>query len=89
MPPKTPKDRVFDKWKQEVEALLNYTNDPDHVWHIGPDYILEVTQRLGKLGEEEGVRLATRLFLRGIMIVSASPTGTTKDSLPPVCRVPC
>jgi len=57
VPPKTPKDRVFDKWKQEVEALLNYTNDPDHVWHIGPDYILEVTQRLGKLGEEEGVRL--------------------------------
>ena len=58
VPPKTPKDRIYKKWKQEVESMLEYTSDLEHLFYVGPDDILEVTQRLGKIGATEGVRLA-------------------------------
>ena len=66
VPAKTPKEGVYYKWKQEVITLLEYATDLDHIWHVNPDDILEVTQRLGKLGETEAVRLAPWQCLRAL-----------------------
>ncbi|CAE7260666.1 SVEP1, partial [Symbiodinium pilosum] len=60
VPPKTPKRLVYRKWKNEVETLLEHVGITDHrerKWHAAPEEILEVTQRLAKLGSKDSVRL--------------------------------
>ena len=67
VPPKTPKRLVYRKWKNEVETLLEHVGITDHrerKWHVAPEEILEVTQRLAKLGSKEAVRLVAGLHLR-------------------------
>ena len=72
VPPKTPKDGVFRKWRQEVETLLEYCTDPQQTFHVSPDDILEVAQRLGKLGETEAVRLVPWQLCQNLLLCRAS-----------------
>ena len=68
LPQKTPKRQVASKWKEEVDKLFMPRADGqqglhgiDHKWHVTPDEILVMTQRLASIGAKEAVILAPRL----------------------------
>ena len=69
IPKKTPKREIASKWKEEAENLFKNQKEGhgglDHKWHVAPDDILVMTQRLAGIGAKEAVVLATRCeFIR-------------------------
>ena len=68
LPNKTPKRQIASKWKEEVDKLFMPRADGqqglhgiDNKWHVTPDEILVMTQRLASVGAKDAVILAPRL----------------------------
>ena len=62
IPKKTPKREIGSKWKEEVENLFQYREGEDQTgldqkWHVFPDEILVMTQRLAGIGAKEAEHL--------------------------------
>ncbi|CAE7817681.1 Scube1 [Symbiodinium microadriaticum] len=64
LPNKTPKRQIASKWKEEVDKLFMPRADGqqglhgiDNKWHVTPDEILVMTQRLASVGAKDAVIL--------------------------------
>ena len=79
IPKKTPKRQIAAKWQEEVKHLFkHHTLDGrhglDHKWHVAPDEILHMTQRLAAVGAKDATILAPWMLSKSAQRLFLMPT---------------